>query len=177
MKKEIVIGCKNGLISWLFVLTLLSCGARKVEKTKEESVSKIESVSEEKKDVVVNTNLKTETKVILNDSTKEIIEETIVEADDKTKPAFFDGKELGNTKTTKRKISRNKAIKSESNTNTSLHEETTDKTHTIAKKSQQNKKNTTIKNTERESLLKWWWISLILLVLFGGYKTYRKFTM
>ena len=161
----------------LFALTLINCGARKVQREKEKEVVRIEETTTEKKDVTIDKNIKEEKKVIVNDSTKEEIEETIIEPIDKTKPFFYEGKESKNSKITKRKTKRNKAVTFQDNTNTLVNEKAIDKTTKERQKTEQSQKNNTVKHSERESLIKWWWFPLILIILFLAYKAYRKFTV
>jgi hypothetical protein len=150
------------------------CGSRKVVLNKSDTEKKTQQSETVKNDIVIDSNLKIETITKVNDSTKEVIEETIIEADDKSKPAINDGKELGNTKITKRKTTRNKALKTDNNTNTLINEKTTDKTNTNTKKQEQTKKIVQAKQSQREGLIKWWWFPLILVILFVCWKIYRK---
>jgi len=145
MKKDFVIG--------ILALMLCSCGARKVEKTKEVTEANKQETTEIKNDVVTDSNVKEETRIVFTDSTKEVIEETIIETPGK--------------KITQRKINRNKALKTNSNTNTLINEKTTDKTNTNTKKQEQTKKIVQAKQSEREGLIKWWWFPLIIVILFS----------
>ena len=147
-------------------LLLFSCGARKVEKTKEEIKT------DTKETVKVNTDIETvkkeETKlnVIVTDSTKEEIEETIIE-------------EVGKPKITQRKIKRFKAIKTIDNTNILNNEKSSDKTKSVAEKQEQNQKSTEVKAVDKKQfdfvgqILSYWW--LLILIVFGFYlfKKYR----
>jgi len=169
MKKKITIG--------ILALMLCSCGARKVQKSKESTETKTEQTVITKNDMSVNTNVKVETNTKTIDSTKEEIEETIIEPIDKYKPTIYEGKSIDNGRIIKRKIKRNKAITTDNNINTSLNEKSTDKTTTDAKTQEQSKKNVQAKDVAQESLIKWWWFPLILFVLFVSYKIYRKFTV
>lgn len=152
----------------LLSLLLFSCGARKVEKTKEETKT------DTKETVKVNTDIETvkkeETKVnvIVTDSTKEEIEETIIE-------------EIGKPKITQRKIKRFKAIKTTDNTNILNNEKSTDKTTAVAEKSQQNKTNTENKTVDKKQfdfigqILSYWWLWLLIILVIYLFKKYRKY--
>ena len=138
------------LIIIAFVV-LSSCGARKTEL---------------KKDIVNDSTVKKEIKVVVTDSTKEEIEETIIETPNK--------------KVTQRKIKRNKAVKSNINTNILLNEKTIDKTTTNAKESKQNKTNQQTKNSDRKQfdiiglLLSYWWLWLLIIILLWAYRKYKN---
>jgi hypothetical protein len=156
MKKEITIGI-------LLLFLCFGCGARKVEKTKEVTEANKQETTEIKNDVVIDSNVKEEARIVFTDSTKEVIEETIIETPGK--------------KITQRKIKRNKALKTDNNTNTLINEKTTDKTNTNTKKQEQTKKTVQAKQSEREGLIKWWWFPLIIVILFVCWKIYRKFSL
>ncbi len=159
----------------LSILLLISCGSRKVEINKQEKQSKIEQSETIKNDIVTDVNVKIENITKIDSVKNEIIEETIIEADDKTKPAFHDGKELGNTKTTKRKITRNKASSIQSKINTSINEKSTDKTIKTSQKKEQTKEATKTKTTNREfSIFSYWWILILLLIIWWIYKKYKN---
>lgn len=149
----------------LYSLILIGCGARKVEKHQTEKEVKTEEINIVKNDVEINNVLQTKTKVFTNDSIKEEIEE-------------IENVNTDGSKVIRRKIKRNKAVKSESNTNTQLNEKTTDKTITDTKKQESTKESKQTKNIDRKQfdiiglILSYWWL-WILIILF--YLVYRKF--
>lgn len=147
-------------------LLLFSCGARKVEKAKEETKT------DTKETVKVNTDIETvkkeETKVnvIVTDSTKEEIEETIIE-------------EIGKPKITQRKIKRSKAIKSTDNTNILANEKSSDKTTAVTEKQEQNKKSSEVKTVDKKQfdfigqIIQYWWLWLSIILVIYLFKKYR----
>ena len=147
-------------------LILFSCGARKIEKSKEESKTKIEETTKVNTDIETDKTEETKVKIVVTDSTKEEIEETVVE-------------EVGKPKITKRKIKRFKAIKTIDNTNILNNEKSSDKTKSVAEKQEQNQKSTEVKAVDKKQfdfvgqILSYWW--LLLLIVFGFYlfKKYR----
>lgn len=169
------------LIFILTALLLFSCGSRKVEKSNTKKETKANEKEIVKNDLSINDNTKTTTVVKVNDSTKEEIEEIVIEADDKTKPAFHEGKELNNSKITKRKIKRNKALNSQTNTNTSNDIKTRDKGAKQSEKAQQTKKDEQIKNVNRKQfdilafLISYWWIWLLIIIVLYLIKRFKLF--
>lgn len=143
---------------YLICLLLIGCGARKVEKTHTEKEVKTETIDVVKNDISINTDTKIETKFFVNDSVKEEIEEI--------ETVNIDGSKL-----IKRKIKRNKAVKKESNTNTQLNEETTDKTIKTKVQQEQAKENIESKNLDRKQFdplaffISYWWLWLILALI------------
>lgn len=158
-------------IAMVFVLLFASCGARKVNKsdTKEQTEKKEKIVVEN--DVTALDNITIESKSFVIDSTKEEIEELIISPIDILKPAYYENKQLTNTKLVKRKIKRNKAITSNKNINTQHDSKTHDKSKETSEKAEQSKKNEKTKGVEQEQfnlidfLFKSWWILLIILVI------------
>ncbi len=159
----------------LSILLLISCGSRKSEINKQEKQSKIEQSETLKNDVVIDANIKIENTTKIDSVKNEIIEETIIEADDKTKPAYHDGKELGNTKTTKRKTTRNKASSIQNNINTSINEKSADKTIKTSQKKEQTKEAVKTKTTNREfSIFSYLWILILIIIIWYLYKKYKN---
>lgn len=69
----------------------------------------------------------------------------------------------------------NKALNSETNTNTQANEKHTDKTTKEVEKKEQTKEVVKDKTTNREfSILSYWWVLLILAIVYGFYKYYKK---
>lgn len=167
----------------LFITYLLiGCGAKKVNKQHTEKEVKTETIDIVKKDIAIDTNVKTEIKSFVIDSTKEEIEEIEITPIDNLKPAIFEGKEITNTKVVKRKIKRNKALKSESNTNTQLNKKTSDKTTENKKKQEQTKESNKTKDLDKKQfdplsfVISYWWLWLIILIVLYLLKKYRRFT-
>ena len=169
MKKPIL------FLSYFYLISILiSCGARKVDKRQLQEEIKTDTKEVVKTDLTINDNIKIETHTIINDTTKEEIEETILIPIDHNKPAIFGKDTLKNGQLTKRKIKRNKVLKSEVNTNLSNDIKTVDKTTKQSEKTQQVKKNESTKNTHREQFsitelaidLWWLWVLLFLIWYF-----------
>lgn len=153
------------LIIIAFVV-LSSCGARKTELKKDTLEEKKETKTEIKKDIVNDSTVKKEIKVIVTDSTKEEIEETIIETPKQ--------------KVTKRKIKRSIAIKKENNTNILLDEKSTDNTVKTKQEAKQSKTNQQTKNIDRKQfdiiglLLSYWWLWLLIIILLWAYRKYKN---
>lgn len=162
----------------LLCYLLIGCGAKKVNKHHTEKEVKTETIDIVKKDIAIDTNVKTEIKSFVVDSTKEEIEEVEITPIDNLKPAIFEGKEITNTKLIKRKIKRNKALKSESNTNTQLNEKTTDKTTENKKKQEQTEESSESKDIDKEQydFMPWWvWCIIASVSILFIFLLYRKF--
>ena len=149
-------------------LILFSCGARKVEKTKEETKTTTNETVKVNTDVVTEKKEETKVNIVVTDSTKEEIEETIFEP-------------IGKPKITIRKIKRFKAIKTNDNTNTSKDEKSTDKTTTVAEKQEQNEKISETKTIDKKQfdvvgmLLSYWWLLLLIIIFIILYKRFKKY--
>lgn len=144
MKKAILI---------ISVLTLISCGSRKVQKSE---------VKEETKETVTETkqnNVKIETNVKVIDSVNEITFEPI----DNNKPIIVNGKSYTNVK-----IKHDKK-RTETTSKTVL----TDKGTTTKRSKKQAVKQAKTKEIERkESLTSYWWL---ILVIGGIYYLWNKY--
>lgn len=152
---------------FFFVIFLASCGAKKIDQRHEEKEVKTETINIVKNDVQINKDVQTLTKVFINDSVKEEIEE-------------IENVNVDGSKTIKRKIKRNKAIKTESNTNTQLNEKTTDKTNKNTLQSKQTKESIKTKNIDKKQygILEFckdncFWIWIILLVILFILRKYK----
>lgn len=151
----------------LLSLTLFSCGAKKVTQHEEQKEAKTDLKEVVKNDIVIDKKENTIIKVFINDSVKEEIEE-------------IENVNVDGSKTIKRKIKRNKAIKIESNTNTQLNEKTTDKTNKNTLQSKQTKESIKTKNLDRKQfdpisfLISYWWLWLIILLVLFLLKKYRN---
>lgn len=152
-------------VSVIFLL-FFGCGAKKVTQHQEQKEVKTELKEVVKTDIVIDKSEITQTKVFVNDSIKEEIEE-------------IENVNVDGSKTIKRKIKRNKAIKSESNTNTNLNEKTTDKTNKNTLQSGQTKESKQTKNLVREQfdplafIISYWWVWLICIIVLFLLKKYR----
>lgn len=154
------------MIKYLSIsLLLIGCGARKVEKNDIQKEVKTETIDVVKNDISINTDTKIQTKIFVNDSTKEEIEEI--------ETVNTDGSKL-----IKRKIKRNKAVKKESNTNTQLNQKSADKTIKTKIQQEQAKESIQTKNIDKKQfdplsfLISYWWLWLILLLVFIFIKKY-----
>jgi len=163
----------------ILFLLLMSCGARKVEKSKEhEKVNTKEKIVVEN-DITATDNIKIESKSFVIDSTKEEIEEIEISPIDILKPAYYENKELKNTKLVKRKIKRNKAIKSENNTNTSYDSKTLDKTKKTGEKAKQSETNKQTKSVDQKQfnpialIIQYWWLWLLIALILWLLKKYK----
>lgn len=157
---------------------LFSCGARKVDKREELHTVKTDSSYIIKKDLTVNTNTKIETRIFTNDSTKEEIEEINYSPIDRNKPAIFtdelgNKRELNNISFTKRKIKRNKALKTESNIITSEDKKSVDRSKESGNLKKRKEDYSFEKHTFRESF-QWYWIIFIILLLCAAYYYIKK---
>lgn len=152
------------------IFLFASCGARKVNKseTKEKIYTKEKIVVEN--DITATNNITIKSKSFVIDSTKEEIEEIEVTPIDLKKPAYYENTLLNNTKLVKRKIKRNKAIKSENNTNTQHDSKALDKSTKKGEKTKQSKKNEETKNVDKKQFdplaffIQYWWLWLIIFL-------------
>ncbi len=155
---------------FIFVVWLasffISCGSRKVEANKQETEVKTESKEVVKSDVKTDSKIKEETKIIVTDSTKEEIEETIIET-----PTL---------KTTKRKIKRSVAIKKENNTNITIDKNIVDNTQKTSVKEVKIKTNNQTKKVDRKQfdiiglILSYWWLWILILIALWAYRKYKN---
>ncbi len=173
MKKQILI-----IVISFFIF---SCGSRKVSKSNTEEKVKEKETELVKKDIVTTDNIKIETTTKTDEVTGEEIEETEVVPIDESKTAIYKGDTLKNTKLVKRKIKRNKALKSETNTNTSNDSKKHDKTTATSQKEKQIQKNEKGKEVEKKGLdtiamiiLKYWWFILLLIFACLIFKKYKS---
>lgn len=156
------------IIAWLLLICLLmfGCGAKKIDQRQEEKEVKTELKEVVKNDIVTDKKENTIIKVFINDSVKEEIEE-------------IENVNVDGSKTIKRKIKRNKSIKTESNTNTQLNEKTNDKTNKNTLQSKQTKESNKTKNLDRKQfdpisfLISYWWLWLIVLLVFIIFKKFK----
>lgn len=152
----------------LLSLILFSCGAKKVTQHQEQKEVKTELKEFVKTDIVIDKSEITQTKVFINDSVKEEIEE-------------IENVNVDGSKTIKRKIKRNKAIKLERNTNTQLNEKTTDKTNKDTLQQKQTKESKKTKKLDRKQygILEfckdnWLWCLILILIILFIIKKYKN---
>lgn len=152
---------------YIYLILVTSCGAKKVTQHQEQKEVKTELKEIVKNDIIIDKSEITQTKVFVNDSIKEEIEE-------------IENVNVDGSKTIKRKIKRNKAIKSESNTNTQFNEKTTDKTNKNTLQQEQAKESVKTKNLDRKQfdplafLISYWWLWIIIILVLYLLKKYRN---
>jgi len=145
----------------ILAFLIIGCGSRKSELQKTDKQENTKQTEVVKNDIKKESQQETKVNVVVTDSVKEEIEETIIET-----PL---------QKTTTRKIKRFKALKSNDNTNIVVNEKSTDKTTTVAKKTQSTKENNKTKNTERSfSIWSYWWVLILIVVLWWLYRKYKN---
>lgn len=169
-------------------LLLIGCGAVKKNKTETEKEVKTETVETVKSDVKTESNVKTETVTSVNDSTKEVIEETVIAPIDNTKEAIYtdeDGKQtkLNNTTLTKRKTKRNKAVSEQKKENVINSKNTSDNTLKTTNNKSEAKEHSTVKNIDKKQfdplafIISYWWLWLLILIALYVAKKYFKITI
>lgn len=97
-----------GLIAFVFLVSMCSCGARKVNKNKSKEETKTEAADNSTIEKKSETNVKTTTTVNVDDKNETVTEETIYEPKDPEKESFIIEKDgtktvLNNTKKTIKK--------------------------------------------------------------------------
>lgn len=169
-------------------LLLIGCGARKVQKTETEKEVKTETFETVENDVKTESNVKTEIITTVNDSTKEVIEETVITPIDNTKPATYtdeNGKQhsLNNSKHTKRKTTRNKAVSEQKKENVINSKNTSDNTLKTTNNKTESKEQSDIKNIDKKQfdplafIISYWWLWLLILIALYVAKKYFKITI
>jgi flagellar biosynthesis component FlhA len=145
------------VIACVFSITMTSCGARKVEKSKKTTTEVATKIDSSKTTTQIDTNVK----IVDVSQTDEIIYTPV----DTSKVMIVNNRQFKNVQIRHKKVKNNI---------------TTDKT-IIASQIKQNDIKTAIVKTkvieqkvaERESVVKWWWWLLFILLLSAGYFTYR----
>jgi len=145
------------VIACVFSITMTSCGARKVEKSKKTTTEVATKIDSSKTTTQIDSNVK-----IVDVSESDEITITPV---DTSKVMIVDGKKYFNSVLKRKKVKNNI---------------TTDKTIIVAQIKQNDIKTAIVKTkvieqkvAERESVVKWWWWLLFILLLSAGYFTYR----
>lgn len=169
-------------------LLLIGCGARKVQKTETEKEVKTETFETVKADVKTESNVKTEVVTTVNDSTKEVIEETVITPIDNTKEAVYTdevGKQtkLNNTSLTKRKTMRNKAVSEQKKENVNDSKKASDNTFKTNNAKSETKEQSEIKNIDKKQfdpmafIISYWWLWLLIIIAVYIAKKYFKITI
>lgn len=170
MKKLLLI-----LLSFL----IISCGARKTQKTEVSKNETTETTTTSAEIAQVETSVKTEVSTIENKEDSSETEVTTIIPIDATKPAYFSycGKtyNLGNSYFKKERI-----IKTGKSNKATNHIADIGKKVNNSKTTQMNnsvvKKNlTTEKQTEKENSINWWWLIIPLCIFAIIIWLYRKY--
>lgn len=167
MKKiNIIYAC----LAFALLVSMCSCGARKVNKNKSEEITKTESVinSESKKETENNVKVSESTKIY--DKTQTIIKETTYEPQDNSKESSItesDGKKtiLNNTKKiVKETIQNNNIVQNKTLNTVSENKEKAHENKSEAKKEEKAvKKENKILDQKQFNWLSLWWVYLIIL--------------
>lgn len=168
-----------------FSLLLIGCGARKVQKSETEQQTKTEISETVNNDVKAESNVKKETKITVDDSTKEVIEEIIISPIDNNKEATYTdeaGKQtkLSNTSVTKRKTNRNKAVSQQTQEKANESLKSSDKTVKNTNAKSETKEVSEIKNVDKKQfniigqILSYWWLWLLIIIVIYLFKKYRE---
>jgi hypothetical protein len=146
-----------------FVLLFASCGARKVDVQKTETVVKVDSVSTLKKE---------ETTITQNNiSINTDIDEIEIIPIDPDKPIFIGEKKFFNAKIKSRKTKKQVV-------DTTKKENTAKKTKEVALKKKENEEEFKKKVDKKESFLPFlWWILILIAVVFLGKKALKKYLL
>lgn len=168
----------------LIALGLISCGARKVEKSysKEEKTSNVidNSVIEKQ----VDTNVKTTTTVKVDDKNEIVTEETIISPEDNTKEAFVIEKDgtkvvLNNVKKVYKKTIQKNNSQSQTFGNSEQVQKETSKEQKAVKKVNTYKKENSVKNVDKKAfnMLNLLWLIIPIALIYFLYRQYKKYTI
>lgn len=167
MKKTNVIIATLFLI---FILSMCSCGTRKVSIDKSKEETKSETVENSVIEKQVDTNVKTTTETKTDDKNETVTQETIYEPSDNTKESFVIEKDgtkviLNNAK----KIVRNTSQKNNTQYQTNQYVDSVKKENAKELKSIKQKysseKETKSKDIEKKAVNIMQWISIIVFIL------------
>lgn len=173
-KTNVIYGC----LIFVFLFSMCSCGARKVNKSKSEETIKTESVINSEAKTESQNNLKVTETVKVDDKTQTITKETTFEPQDNSKESSItesDGKKtiLNNTKKTIKETIQNNNIVS----NKALNSVSEKKAKTEEKKAEsktEEKKNKKENKVVDQKHFNWFSLWPIYLIILGLLYFFRK---
>jgi len=178
MKKlNVIYGC----LIFVFLVSMCSCGARKVNKehSKEETKSEVtdNSIIEKQTD----TNVKTTTTIKVDDKNETVTEETTISPEDNTKEAFIIEKDgtkvvLNNTKKVYKKTTQKNNTHYELVNNIDELKKETVKEQKAVKQSNTSKKENSSKEVAKKAFnpFNLLWFIIPLLIIYVFYRIYKK---
>lgn len=178
MKKTNVI---FGALLVVFLMMCCSCGARKssVEKSKEETKTEIKDNSTTEKQI--DTNVKAETKIMVDDKNETVTEETIYSPSNPEKESFVIEKDgtkviLNNANKTVKKITQKNNTKSQTFGNSELVQKEVVKEQKKTIQVNTSKKENKSKEVDKKAFNPLWLLLFvpILLVLWFVYRKYKQ---
>jgi ABC-type Na+ efflux pump permease subunit len=169
MKKiNVIYGC----LVFVLLVSMCSCGARKVNKQHAKEETKSEIVDNSVVEKQTDTNVKTTTIVKVDDKNETVTEETIMEPSDNTKESFVIEKDgtkvvLNNIKKTARKTTQKNNTQSQLSGNSEQVAKETVKEQKSVNNTITSKKENSVKNLDRKAI-PWYYfvIGFSVLVLF-----------
>lgn len=174
-KKSVIYGC----LLFVFIYSMCSCGARKVNIEKQKEVSHTEISDNSLKERKTDTNVKTTTTVKVDDKTQTVTEETILEPADNTKESFVIEKDgtktvLNNTKKTVRKTTKNNNTQVVSNLESAENKNEVFKEQKAVERKESSKKEIKRKETDRKAI-PWYYYAIGIVVIGIIYYGLKKF--
>lgn len=170
-----------GLLLFTFLVSMLSCGARKAHKESSKEETKTELTDNSTIEKQSETNVKTTTTVNVDDKNETITEETTISPEDNTKEAFIIEKDgtkvvLNNAKKTVKKTTQKNNTQTELIGNSEQLKKGTSKEQKAVKQLNTSKKENTVKNVERKQFNPWQLLLFIpiLLITWFAYRKYKQ---
>lgn len=170
-----------GALFVVFLLSMCSCGARKssVEKSKEETKTEIKDNSVTEKQI--DTNVKTETKITVDDKNETVTEETIYSPSNPEKESFVIEKDgtkviLNNANKTVKKTTQKNNTKSQTFGNSELVKKETVNEQKNTIQVNTSKKENKSKEVKKEAVswYEWLWLLVFPIGIYIGYRIYKK---
>lgn len=176
-KTNVIIGC----LIFVFLVAMCSCGARKVNKKSFKEETKTELIDNLVTDKQTETNIKTETKIIVDDKNESVTTETTYSPEDPTKEAYVIEKDgikviLGNSKKTvktetKKNNTQTTALETKEEVKKDVYKERKDVVEVTEAKKENSSKEVK-KDTFNVFNLLWLLIPIVIIYIF--YRIYKK---
>lgn len=164
---------------WLF----LSCGSRKVQINKQKEETKTELTENSVTEKQIESNIKTETKLTVDDKNESVTTETIYSPEDPTKEAYIIEKDgtkfvLGNSKKTVKTETKKNNIQTEQFGKTEQLKKEAEKEQKSVEQVNTSTKENKSKKAEKEPFnwLNLFWFLIPIAVIYYFYRKYKNLT-
>lgn len=170
-----------GVLFYVIIVSMFSCGARKLNKEHTKEENKTEVVDNSVIEKQSENNVKTSTTIKTDDKNETVTEETTISPEDPTKEAFIIEKDgtkvvLNNTKRVYKKTTQKNNTQSQIFGKSEEVQKQASKEQKKVKQINTSKKENSVKNVKKESfnLFNLLWLLIPITIIYICYRIYKK---